>query len=528
MPPQLPMVAHLVHMYHRTWPPCSRLLCGELTAEEQHIMQRTCPVWKQHQQHQLQLRELQGSARKSAAAVSAAAWLLLLSNGSILLQQLIRMTAAAGDSHHPQQQQQQQLSAAVLYSAESSGRVLSHLYETLLKTGAGQPGVDGHLSLVSKQCCCVLARALQTFEAAVRYCVRVSSTLPASSSTGTSSSSSSSCCSEHVVPPAISHLEASVVGMYAVLIGHGYGSKNRRCSSSSSGSLRGLSCCQHQLLQAMLSMLLTSAKVWQQGLQPAVCPEVMWDVTLSAAFCRKRAEESQLAVCPLDTPAESAAAAAAAAALEVAGGVQIAHLVTRQLIYLDRQLRKWLDAGKAVNAANWLAAGPPPQVVATRKELRAAGVDASCQGSDSESFSQLEVLLRLVQASYDIVGSAASADTNSLGLDAAQQRVEALYPPTKMLMNAVVRDMLVGLKGKVGGPSAWVPDASAQPKVLALQRELNAFVDALQGYGSALAAAVASRFGCNWPGCVRLSGVSEGYGLVRGQACVCGGCRQAR
>jgi hypothetical protein len=57
---------------------------------------------------------------------------------------------------------------------------------------------------------------------------------------------------------------------------------------------------------------------------------------------------------------------------------------------------------------------------------------------------------------------------------------------------------------------------------------LKAFVDALQGYGSALAAAVASRFGCNWPGCVRLSGVSEGYGLVRGQACVCGGCRQAR
>jgi hypothetical protein len=450
-----------------------------------------------------------------------------------MLQQLIRMAAAAGDSSHhhhhrqqQQQQQQQQLSAAVLYSGESLGRVLSHLHETLMKAGPGQSGVDGRLPLVSNQYCCVLARALQTFEAAVRYCVRVRSTLPASSSTGTSSSSSSSsssCCSGHVVPPAIGHVEASIVGVYAVLISHGYSSKNRSSSSSSSGS-RGLSCAQHQLLQAVLSMLLTSAKVWQQGLQPAVCPEVMWDVSLSAAFCRMRVEqELQPSASPLGTPAESAAAA-----LEIAGGVQVAHLVTRQLIYLDQQLRKWLDAGKAVNAANWLAAGPPPQVVATRKELRAVGVDASCQGSDSESFSQLEVLLRLVQASYDIVGSAARAGTNSLGLDAARQRVERLHPSTKKLMDAVVRDMLAGLKGKVGGTSAWVPDASARPKVLALQRELSAFVDALQGYGSALAAAVASRFGCNWPGCVGLSGVSEGYGLVRGQACVCGGCRQAR
>jgi hypothetical protein len=73
-----------------------------------------------------------------------------------------------------------------------------------------------------------------------------------------------------------------------------------------------------------------------------------------------------------------------------------------------------------------------------------------------------------------------------------------------------------------------MPNDSQRHKLLALLVQLHALADALQGFGSALAASLPSRFGCNWPGCVRLSGVSEGYGLVRGQACVCGGCTQAR
>jgi hypothetical protein len=85
------------------------------------------------------------------------------------------------------------------------------------------------------------------------------------------------------------------------------------------------------------------------------------------------------------------------------------------------------------------------------------------------------------------------------------------------------------LERMLAGPSGRITDESVWNKLAAvLLWGLKAFADKLQGYGSALAAALPSRFGCNWPGCVRLSGVSEGYGLVRGQACVCGGCRQAR
>jgi hypothetical protein len=461
----------------------------------------------------------------------------LLGNTSIVLQQLLRTAAAVGRSPQ-QQQQQQQLSAAVLYWADTSGRVLSQLYSDLLAAGEGQP-VVGCFPMFSKQCC-VLARALQALEAAVRYCVPTDYALPASRCDIASSSSSGS-SSRRVVPPSITEVETALVGMYPVLIHHGYFSSSSGSSSSgnsssgnSSSGSRGLSCAQHQLLQAVLSMLLTSAKVWQQELQPAVCLEAMSDVTLAAALCMQKMGESQPAVGPPGTSAEPAAAVTAAA-LGVFGGAQVAYLVTRHLSCLQQQLRKWLDAGDAASAANWLAAGPPPQLTTHSNETNSVGVGASCpahparpRGPRSDACSQLKVLLRLVQASYDIVGSAARGDTNSLGLDAARQRLLASYPATKMLMDSFVKDMLAGLKGKTGGPSAWVPDAYARPKVAALQGQLSAFVDALQGYGSALAASLPSQFGCNWPGCVRLSGVSEGYGLVRGQACVCGGCRQAR
>jgi hypothetical protein len=61
-----------------------------------------------------------------------------------------------------------------------------------------------------------------------------------------------------------------------------------------------------------------------------------------------------------------------------------------------------------------------------------------------------------------------------------------------------------------------------------LLESLGNWAEHLKRFGDVVAAALPSWFGCNWPGCVRLSGVSEGYGLVRGHACVCGGCRQAR
>jgi hypothetical protein len=42
--------------------------------------------------------------------------------------------------------------------------------------------------------------------------------------------------------------------------------------------------------------------------------------------------------------------------------------------------------------------------------------------------------------------------------------------------------------------------------------------------GAGLCAALPSRFGCNNPICSNVGGVSEGFSLVRGQACICSGC----
>lgn len=47
---------------------------------------------------------------------------------------------------------------------------------------------------------------------------------------------------------------------------------------------------------------------------------------------------------------------------------------------------------------------------------------------------------------------------------------------------------------------------------------------ALEAAGRALCAALPCRFCCNNPDCSNMDGVSEAFGLVRGKACVCGGC----
>jgi hypothetical protein len=47
---------------------------------------------------------------------------------------------------------------------------------------------------------------------------------------------------------------------------------------------------------------------------------------------------------------------------------------------------------------------------------------------------------------------------------------------------------------------------------------------ALKAASKALAAAVPCSYTCNYWGCRNLSTVSEGFALVRGKGCVCGGC----
>jgi hypothetical protein len=105
-----------------------------------------------------------------------------------------------------------------------------------------------------------------------------------------------------------------------------------------------------------------------------------------------------------------------------------------------------------------------------------------------------------------------------------QQGFREMYYSTQETVDALLQEMLKEVVG-AGGETGIYTQAIQRRAVL---DSLRIWAEHLKRFGSALAAALPSRFGCNWPGCVRLSGASEGYGLVRGQACVCGGCRQAR
>jgi 23S rRNA maturation mini-RNase III len=150
---QVPLLAHTLQLYQKTWPSLSRLLCGQLTTEEQAAMAGTWEVWKHHQKLQIVRRRLcstssttvsccwqpDGQPQQNAAAVAAAAGLVLLGNNSILLQQLLRTASAAAESQQQQQQpqqQQQQLVSAVLYCADCLGDQVGGLWADVLFSGS--------------------------------------------------------------------------------------------------------------------------------------------------------------------------------------------------------------------------------------------------------------------------------------------------------------------------------------------------------------------------------------------------------
>jgi hypothetical protein len=497
---QLPMLAHLVQLYHDTWPQFSRLLCGELTAEEQAVMRQKCAVWKQHQQHQQQLQQLQGSARKSAAAVSAAARLVSVGSSSILLRQLLGMAAAAAateDQHHSQQQQQH-VTTCVLHWATVLGGEVGLLVADLL---AALPSMC-ILEVFGKKSTSIMTGAVQLFEAALRHLLAAGCRhLPNSTSDRSSSGSSSP-----VVPPSTVCIEMAVASIYPVLIHHGYNSTAG--GSSSSSSSWGLSNSQQQLLQALLSMLLTSSKLWNAGLQPPLGAERLWNLALAAQACMLRVAAQWRACHPTGTPA------AAAAVLGAAGGVQVCHLVSQYLNCFAQQLRQWVATEDAVGAAKWLSTVVESRVVPLPGESNSMAAAAAARAD-----SRFDVLCYLIEEGYAIVVQGLGGK-QEVGLHAKRSGLLTKTSSAGTLLQLV----LAGLQTK----SKSVAGSLQRQQQLALLGELGGLADALQGYGSALTAALPSRFGCNWPGCVRLSGVSEGYGLVRGQACVCGGCRQAR
>jgi hypothetical protein len=513
---QLPLLAHLLQLSQKTWPSFSRLLCGELTAAEQAAMAGTGEVWKQHQKHQQQLqqqREKDGQLKECAHSVCVAAGLGLLGNSSILLQQLLKLAATAAAGNRPQKQQ---LAAAVLYCADALGDQVGALWADLCLTGCIAYGV-GRWERQSR----VIAQAVQAFEAAVRYLFwGVPDRAPLASSSGSSSG--------RRVPPSVFQVELAAVRIYSATLEQ----SSKGGSSSESTPVTELDRTQQELLQAVLSMLLTSAKLWQAGLQPALPVGLLSKIATPVCACLKLAEATQAAAATPGAPAAAvtaagAAATAAGAAAEAAGGVQVCHLVARYLGCLEQQLRGWVASADAKPAYDWLTGAANQDVTPLP-----VGGNGSGQGQAAGAAPRrLQAVALIVQASSVIARAGGGGTAEGSRVQHEGDRVNMCYRNT--LAHLVKLLQFEGTKHNVQkGVNISQQLAQAIEELEGLQsallRSLGPLADALQGYGSALAAWVPSRFGCNWPGCVRLSGVSEGYGLVRGQACVCGGCRQAR
>jgi hypothetical protein len=448
----------------------------------------------QQQQHQ--------QSKQASPVVCAAATRVLLGSSTILLQQLLRMAAAAAAAAA---EMQQQLRAAILYCADALGGLGQALWLDLRLDEAVVP-VDDCLLLHSSQNASTLARAVQALEAAVRHLaaavpptaagstVAITPTAAGSMVVAGSSSSSSSSSSRSVLPPTIAPVERLAVGIYSSLVNYAVGS----------GSARPLSCSQQQLLQASLSLLLTASKLWQAGLQPVVALEALRCLVGEAMFYVEYGPGGRQSLHP------STAVAAAAAAVETVGGVQVCQLVSRYLSCCEQQLRQWKAAGDAVGAAKWLV-GPPDQGFA---QLPCEPPKSAAAAAADDTSTCLRVLASVVEA----VG--ALVPVGSVGAEAVQCWLEFFLDQCKLTERSAEAILQPSFGGLCSKTQKVVRDG--------FLGSLHRWADQLTSIGSALSASVPSRFGCSWPGCVRLSGVSEGYGLVRGQACVCGGCRQAR
>jgi hypothetical protein len=521
---QLPLLAHLLQLSQKTWPSFSRLLCGELTAAEQTAMAGTGEVWKQHQKHQQQLqqqREKDGRLKECAHSVCVAAGLGLLGNSSILLQQLMKLAATAAAGNRPQKQQ---LAAAVLYCADALGDQVGALWADLCSTGCIAYSV-GRWEKQSR----VIAQAVQAFEAAVRYLFwEVPDRAPLASSISSTSSSGSG-SSGHRVPPSVLKVELAAVRIYRAAL-----EQSSKGSSSKSTPITELDRTHHELLQAVLSMLLTSAKLWQAGLQPALLVGMLSRIATPVSFCIKLAEATPAAATPGAPPAAAAtaattASAAAMAAAEAAGGVQVCHLIMRYLGCLEQLLRGWAASEDTQSAYDWLTGTANQDIT----PLPVGGNGSGRGQAAGAAPRHLQAVALIVQASSVIARASSGGGDTSDGSSVAREgdRVNMCYSST--LAHLVKLLQFEGTRHNVQKGTNVSQQLAQSFKELdglqsALLGSLGPLADALQVYGSVLAAVLPSRFGCNWPGCVRLSGVSEGYGLVRGQVCVCGGCRHAR
>jgi hypothetical protein len=514
--PQLPLLAHLMLCYHKAWPWLSRQLCGQLNAEEHAEMEKTGSLWQQHQQYQQQQQQQNRARKRTAPAARTLAGMVLLGNTSILLQQLLKIqpaaaaAAAAVASSRQQQQQQQQREAllrlTLLYCADALGDQLGSLWEDLLvHTKRPEQRVLGPLST---PCCTALARALQVFEAAVR---RLASAVPAAAAAVAAAGGGDvppSSSMHAVVPPSISHVELTAAAMYVMIICYNYVSRRRIIiiiSSSSSGGGGGrkalpkdLTCPQQQLLQSALSMLLTNAKLWQARVVQPISIEILRDAASAAAA-------AAAAAAPTIAAATAPPPAAAAAATAAAGTAQIVQVVTRHLSWFEKQLRDWISFGDALSPARLLTSTAdhsilPPYIDLTVREPPSV---------PSAGYTHHDTLHSLTRLCCTLACLCSSNDAERLEIQRSRDQILRWAPP----------------KGFIN-PQGQVQQPQDMEKVPL--GYLGTLADGLLDFVSTVTGAVPSRFGCNWPGCVRLEGVSESYGLVRGKACVCGGCGVGR
>jgi hypothetical protein len=180
-------------------------------------------------------------------------------------------------------------------------------------------------------------------------------------------------------------------------------------------------------------------------------------------------------------------------------------VVTRHLSWFEKQLRDWISSGDALSPALLLTSTAdhsilPPYIDHSREP----------PAVPSAGYAHHDTLHSLTRLCCTLACLCSSSDAERLEIQRSRDQILRWAPP-KGFINP---------QGQVQQPQDVVEKVSLG--------YLDTLADGLQSFVGAVTGAVPSRFGCNWPGCVRLEGVSEGYGLVRGQACVCGGCGMAR
>ena len=282
------------------------------------------------------------------------------------------------------------------------------------------------------------------------------------------------------------------------------------------------------VLQSAMSLLLTLLSTGQSKPGAAV-PVLAAIVDLQGALVKHDAA--------VPAAAPGAAAAAAAESQAVAAGWL---LLGCCMLQLSEQLHLCATQPDSYPLSGWLLTsakvrdqmrfGPCGTTVVTREHL---------QGQLKHLIVLLTLVLTTVQCGYDAVllrsmqQPVVSSSSSSWGTSYRSQLVKA---------REAMLDMVHPALAALGQPQALAELVDVICQEIASQQQQQqqqrrrrhnspavkqALLDMSAGLsraGAALCAALPNRYFCNNQGCRNAAGVSAGFGLVRGKACVCGGC----